>query len=96
MFIFTFLSTLLKCIVVAALCLRSLGENRVRHESGLPDVTHSPLDPWSMASAIGGGSCARSSTVGEGTHVSSGRGSTPPNTAVRVRWCSAYTRFVTN
>ena len=31
----------------------SSGENRVKRESGVPDVTHRPLVPWPMASAIG-------------------------------------------
>ena len=34
---------------------RCPGENRVRRESGVPDVTHRPLVPWPMASAIGQG-----------------------------------------
>ena len=42
-----------------------------------------------------GGSCARGSAVGGGTHVSSGGGSTPPNAAVGARWCSMHVRFVT-
>ena len=34
---------------------RCPGENRVRRESGVPDVTHRSLVPWPMASAIGQG-----------------------------------------
>ena len=35
--------------------LRCPGENRVRREPGVPDITHRPLFPWPMASAIGQG-----------------------------------------
>ena len=34
---------------------RCPGENRVRRESGVPDVTHRPLVQWPMTSAIGQG-----------------------------------------
>ena len=40
---------------VRRLGLRCPGENRVRRESGVPDVTHRPLVPWPMATAIGQG-----------------------------------------
>ena len=46
--------------------------------------------------AKGGGSCARGSAVGGGTHVSSGGGSTPRNAAVGARMRSMDVRFVTN
>ena len=32
---------------------RCPGENRVRRESGVPDITHRPLVSWQMAFAIG-------------------------------------------
>ena len=35
--------------------LRCPGENRMRRESGVPNVTYRPLVSWSMASAIGQG-----------------------------------------
>ena len=44
----------------------------------------------------GGGSCARGSAVGGGTHVTSGGGINPPNAVVGARWRSAYVRCVTN
>ena len=45
-----------RCIrPVRRLSSRCPGENRVRRESGVPDVTHRPLVPWPMASAIGQG-----------------------------------------
>ena len=40
---------------VRRLGLHCPGENRVRRESGVPDFSHHPLAPWSMALAIGQG-----------------------------------------
>ena len=53
-------------------------------------------DPPYIPFAKGGGSCARGSAAGGGTHVSRGGGSTPPNAAVGVRWRSTRIRFVTS
>ena len=52
-------------------------------------------DPPYIPSTKSGGSCARGSVVGGGTHASSGGGSTPPNSAVGARWRRMHVRFVT-
>ena len=44
-----------------------------------------------ILSESGGGSCARSSVIVGGTHVSNGGGCTPPNAAIGELRRSAYT-----